>query len=83
MTALLFICFCVFSNALAYNIGHYLLHNYKEKIYYYKKLLAELNNRYELELDLSDIKKAYEEYDERDEEDGDTLTIKGNGWKLD
>ena len=74
MTSILFLCFFVISNTFVYCIGNKIINNYINKIYYYNILLTDLNDRYDLELDLTNIKDCYIEYHTRpelsEEEDG-------------
>tara|TARA_B100000674_G_C37085796_1_gene578001 strand:- start:73 stop:474 length:402 start_codon:yes stop_codon:yes gene_type:complete len=103
--SLFLIMFVVLSNAILYYLSNKIISNYLTQIYYYKILVNDLNNRYDLELELDspNIKDCVIEYQTRPEVEADSeeseeeeeettnkrtlrsnsLTIKGNGWKLD
>ena len=74
LTSLLFLCLFVISNTFIYYVGNKIINKYIDQLYYYNILLTDLNDRYDLELDLSNIKNCYIEYHTRsetsDEEDG-------------
>ena len=95
MVSLLSLCLLVISNTFIYYVGSKIINKYIHQIYYYNILLTDLNDRYDLELDLSNIKNCYVEYHTRSDEEStdeestdventsDSLTIKGKDWKLD
>ena len=96
MVSLLSLCLLVISNTFIYYVGIKIINKYIHQIYYYNILLTDLNDRYDLELDLSNIKNCYLEYHTRHDEEStdeetsdaedntsDSLTIKGKDWKLD
>ncbi len=69
--SLLLIFFFVISNSIMYYYSNKIINNYISKIYHYNILLSDLNNRYDLELDLSDIKECVIEFQTRPEVESD------------
>ena len=67
MVSLLSLCLLVISNTFIYYVGSKLINKYIHQLYYYNILLTDLNDRYDLELDLSNIKNCYLEYHTRQE----------------
>ena len=71
LTSLLFLCLFVISNTFIYYVGNKIINKYIQQLYYYNILLTDLNDRYDLELDLSNIKNCYLEYHTRPETSDD------------